>query len=287
MIKGLPKILFMVIFTLGCFTQSAFGQLDNPLAPAQEGKPFYIGPVFGYNRVMHNTNKPAIPLALDEVPCPSFENGSANGFFAGVSVEFMLGEAANSKSSIIGRLLYNTFPSYFEQQGDDLPTTVNIAQSDGSVVPTETITFINYLNDITYSTASLDILYKFNFINSGKVGIGIVAGSTFDFTMQATEINRLKLVSPDNALLIQNPALVQERGWSYPDGKTLQFNDGDITNAAGFRMGFKIGFQVEFSFQKLIVVPNIMYNLAITELSPDYDWRVNALQIGVYIRFAI
>ena len=129
MIKSLPKIIFVVTLAFGCLTQTSYGQ-DNPLAPAQEGNPFYVGPVFGYNRVMHNTNKPAVSIDQEGAPkCPNFENGSANGFFAGLSYELPLGEAANSKSSIIGRVLYNTFPSYFEQQGDDLPTTVGIAQA--------------------------------------------------------------------------------------------------------------------------------------------------------------
>lgn len=286
MIKGLPKIIFMVIFAIGCFSQSAYGQ-DNPLAPAQEGKPFYLGPVFGYNRVMHNTNKPAVTIDDPTAPkCPNFENGSANGFYAGLSFEYLIGEAANSKSSVIARLVYNTFPSYFEQQGDDLPTNIAVAQQDGSVVPQETTTKINYLNDIEYNTLSLDLLYKFNFINAGKVGVGVVAGPTIDYALTATELSRMKLVAPDNAILIRNETLERENGYKYTD-KELIFSDGDILNSSSLRVGFKIGAQVEFSFQKFIVVPNIMYNLALTELSTDYDWRVNALQIGVDVRFAI
>lgn len=289
MIKSLPKILLMVIFTIGLFTESSYSQLDTPLEPAKEGKPFYFGPIFGYNRVMHNTNKPAVTIDDPNAPkCPNFENGSANGFFAGVSFEYLLGEATNSNSSIIARLMYNTFPSYFEQQGDDLPTTVGIVQSDGSVVPTETITSINYLNDITYEAISLDLLFKFNFINSGKVGVGVVAGPTFDYTLTATELSRMRLVQPDNAQLIRNTKLEQDFGYTYsPDMKELKFNDGDILNSSSLRMGLKIGAQVEFNFEKFIVVPNIMYNLALTQLSSEHDWRVNALQIGVDVRFAI
>lgn len=290
MIKSLPKILLMVIFTIGLFTQSSYGQMDNPLEPAKEGKPFYLGPVFGYNRVMHNTNKPAVTIDDPNAPkCPNFENGSANGFFAGVSFEYMLGEATNSKSSIIARLLYNTFPSYFEQQGDDLPTAVGIVQSDGTVVPTITTTSINYLNDITYETLSLDLLFKFNFINSGKVGVGIVGGPTFDYALTATELSRMRLVSPDNAQLVRNTTLETDPyNYKYSDDlKELKFSEGDIFNSASLRIGFKVGAQVEFNFEQFVVVPNIMYNLALTELSSEHDWRVNALQIGVDVRFAI
>lgn len=288
MIKSLPKKLFIGFLTFISILTYSNAQ-DNPLAPAQESKPFYLGPIFGYNRVTHNTNKPSIPLALDDVPCPNFENGAANGFFAGISFEYILGEAANSKQSIITRLMYSTMPSYFEQQGDDLPTTVGIVNADGSVTPTEAITSINYLNDITYNTIAFDILYKFNIVNAGKVGIGLVAGPTFDYAIQATEVNRLKLVSPDNAALIRNEEAAAQRGWIYPedDPQSLIFNDGDILNTNALRVGLKVGAQMEISFPKYVIVPNIMYNLGITELTPDFDWRVSVLQIGVDVRFAI
>jgi hypothetical protein len=288
MIKSLPKNLLIGVLSLLCFVNYSKAQ-DNPLAPAQASKPFYVGPIFGYNRVMHNTNKPSIPLALDDVPCPNFENGSANGFFAGASFEYMLGDAANSKSSIIIRAMYSTLPSYFEQQGDDLPTTVGIVNQDGSVTPTEAITSINYLNDITYNVLALDALFKFNFINAGNIGLGVVAGPTFDYSIKATELNRLKLVSPENAALIRNEEAAAARGWIYPDDdpQSLIFNEGDILNSNGIRVGLKVGAQMEISFPKFVIVPNVMYNLGLTQLTPDFDWRVNVLQIGVDVRFAV
>lgn len=287
MIKSIPKIF--LIFSLITFSGlELIGQLDDPLAPKKETKKIYVGPIAGYNRVMHSTNKPAIPLALDDVPCPNFENGSANGFFAGASVEFMLGSAANSRTSIIGRLMYSTMPSYFEQQGDNLPTTVNVQQQDGSLKPEQRITSINYLNDIDYSTIALDVLFKFNFIDivPGKIQLGVVGGPTFDYALTTGEINRMQLVSPENASLVESPQAA-ENGWSYPDPRTLQFNDGEIPDAQAFRMGLKVGAQLEITASGMIIVPNVMYNMGLTNLSPEFDWRVSALQIGVDLRFAI
>lgn len=282
-------ILSLLLFSsIELISQTGSGKLDTPLGPTKVNKKLFVGPIAGYNRVMHSTNKPAIPLALDDVPCPNFENGSANGFFAGASVEILLGDAASSRSSIIGRVMYNTFPSYFEQQGDNLPTTVNVRQQDGSMQPEQRITSINYLNDIDYTTASVDVLYKFNFLDivKGRAQLGAVAGLTADFALTTGEVNRMQLVSPDNASLVQSPQ-ADENSWSYPNPTTLQFNDGEIPDASAFRMGLKVGAQIEFTFDKFIVVPNVMYNLALTDLSPDFDWRVNALQIGVDVRFAI
>lgn len=289
MINSIPKIfLILCLFAFG--GNEMFSQGASPIDLGSEPEPIYIGPIAGYNRVMHSTNKPAIPLALDDVPCPNFENGSANGFFVGASFEYILGKAANSNSSIIVRAMYNTFPSYFEQQGDNLPTTVNVLQPNGTYVPEERITSINYLNDVDYSTISMDVLYKFNFLPiSGNLQLGAVAGPTVDFALTTAEINRMRLVSPDNARLIQaDPALIAQNGWSYPaDGKTLQFNDGDIAGATSLRVGLKLGLQLEYSLEGVLIVPNVMYNLGLTNLSPDYDWRVSALQFGVDVRFAV
>lgn len=284
--KSLANII-LILSIISFSGLELFGQLDSPIEPKKETTPFYIGPIAGYNRVLHSTNKPAIPLALDDVPCPNFENGSANGFFVGISVEYLLGGAKNSDVSIIGRAMYNTFPSYFEQQGDNLPTTVNVRQQDGSLQPEQRITSINYLNDIDYSAISLDLLVKYNFVPlTQTIQFGVVAGPTFDFALTTGEINRMQLVSPDNASLVVSPQ-ASANGWSYPDPRTLQFNDGEIPDAQAFRAGLKIGAQLEINQSGFLIVPNLMYNLALTNLSPDFDWRVSALQIGVDLRFAI
>lgn len=291
MIKSLANIILilslLLFSSIELISQTGSGNLDTPLGPTKKTSPFYIGPIAGYNRVLHSTNKPAIPLALDDVPCPNFENGSANGFFVGVSVEFLLGGSVNSQMSIIGRAMYNTFPSYFEQQGDNLPTTVNVQQQDGSLKPEQRITSINYLNDIDYSTASLDVLFKYVVLPLNQtIWLSVVAGPTVDFALTTGEINRMQLVSPDNASLVQSPQ-ADENGWTYPDPRTLQFNDGEIPDAQSLRVGLKVGAQLEINYSKFLIVPNVMYNMALTNLSPDFDWRVNALQIGVDLRYAL
>jgi hypothetical protein len=36
----------------------------------------------------------------------------------------------------------------------------------------------------------------------------------------------------------------------------------------------------------MYIVPAVFYNFGVTNLNSDFDWRVNALQIGVDLRFS-
>lgn len=287
MIKSIPKILLVgVLVVFSSF--SLIAQLNDPLAPKKDSKKFFVGPIFGYNRVMHSTDRST--FQDDKIPCPKFENGSANGFFAGASVEVLLGSAKNSKASIIGRVMYNTFPSFFEVQGDDLPTVVNVLQSDGSYKPEQKITSINYLNDVKYNALSIDALFKYSVLPiSEKMQLAVVAGPTVDMIMTATEVNRMTLVKPDNAQLVQvDQSVIASKGWSYSaDGKTLNFNSGDVPDKSGVRVGLKFGAQLEITMDKFMIVPNAMFNYGLTNVSSSIDWRVSALQVGVDVRFAL
>jgi hypothetical protein len=44
-----------------------------------------------------------------EANCPIFSAGNAPGFYLGITAEYMLGEDANSNSSIIARLLIRQY----------------------------------------------------------------------------------------------------------------------------------------------------------------------------------
>lgn len=287
MTKYIPKIL--VVFLLVAFSSyDAFSQLDDPLAPKKDTKKFFVGPIAGYNRVMHSTDRSTFQDG--NIPCPKFENGSANGFFVGGSIEFLLGSAKNSKASIIGRAMYSTLPSFFEVQGEDLPTVINVQQSDGSYKPEQRITSINYLNDVSYNTLAFDVLVKYNVLPiSDKLQLGVIAGPTVDLVMTSTEENRMTLVEPQNAQLVKQPqSVLDAKGWAYSaDSRTLYFSKGDIPNSSSVRVGLKFGAQLEYNMEGLIIVPNVMYNFGLTNISSSIDWRVSALQIGVDVRFAI
>lgn len=270
------KLLLPVIIL---FSASLYAQ--NPLEPEQVSKPYYIGPVFGYNGVSHAGDREVIETT-GSVPCPSFEDGSENGFYAGVAFEYLLGGAKNSTSSIIAKVLYSTMPAFVEKEGQELPANLSSAVDQGNTTPTQTL--INFTNEISYSVLSVEALYK---LNVAGTAFGVVAGVALDFTLEASETAQMELVSPENGRFIPSDDIPD--GWGYPDPKTLRFGpEGgqDIEGAAGFRAGIKAGLQYEFNFTGFLIVPHIFYNYGLTDLVGDDNWSVSVFQIGTDIRFA-
>ncbi len=271
------------------FSQSLvclLSQDDNPIDPVQNKKPFYVGPVIGYNKVMHSvtlgTPNPGATL------CPSFNNGSSNGFFAGVSAEFLLGGVKDSKSSIIVRLLYNTFPAKMEQQS--IEKSLPSVDDKGNQVKTDVL----YTNKIGYNTLDLDLAYKFNFMDH----LGVVAGPSIGYVMTATQDMRMNLIADPSISFKQetDPNVLKDLGIRYTDfintqnntgARTIVMREGNIPNKQSLRIAMKVGLQYEIiTKSNMYVVPSIAYNFGITNLN-DQSWRVSAIQIGVDIRFAI
>jgi hypothetical protein len=278
-------LTFIILLPYSLFSQGA-----NPLSPQQASKPYYFGPVVGYNAVSHSAGGDGLQVIdLQDVQgCPNFSEGNANGYYVGVAFEYLLGGAKNSTSSIITKLLYSTMPAFLEQQGQTLPASLNV-QGEGTTEPT--FTTINFENEIDYSVLSFEALYK---LNIGGTPIGIVAGLAFDFTLNATESGKMTLIDPENGRFIEadlaNDPATQD--WSYQDPKTLLLDPADGSdfrngNAAGFRAGLKVGVQYEFSFPGFLIVPHMFWNQGLTSLNTDGEaWRVSAFQIGTDVRFA-
>jgi hypothetical protein len=272
MSNGLQKFILTIFILILAGTAPVFSQSNNPLAPKKEVIPFYIGPVVGYNRVLHSAELQTFESA---VPCPVFENGSANGYFFGISFEYLLGGAKNSTQSIIARLLYNSMPASFEVVGDEYPSVL----TDNEGNQTEVMSSTNHINEVTYDMISFDVQYKFNFVET----FGVIVGPTFDFALTKDQEQLFQLVTPENARFEQKP----DSEFEYSDdGRTLIAASGDIPNSSAFRAGIKFGVQYEIILNSgMYIVPNFNYNYGITNLSADDDWRVSALQFGVDIRF--
>lgn len=280
------KLLITLLVPIILLTPSLLFSQADPLNPEAQSKPYYFGPVVGYNAVSHSAGGDGLQvIELDNVAgCPNFSEGSANGYYVGVAFEYLLGGAKNSTSSIITKLLYSTMPAYLEVQGQSLPASLNI-QGDGNTEPT--FTTINFENEIDYSVLSFEALYK---LNIAGTPIGVVAGMAFDFTMAATESGKMTLVEPENGRFIENEDLPAD--WSYQDPKTLLLDPADGAdfrngNAAGFRAGLKVGIQYEFNFTGFLIVPHMFWNQGLTSLNTGGEaWRVSAFQIGTDVRFA-
>jgi hypothetical protein len=279
--------LFLAITAITLFDSFLLtAQEANPLDPGQASKPIYLGPTLGYNRTYHSVDLATYnPAAL----CPIFTNGDNNGFWVGFTYEHLLGkDITTSKSSIIGRVMYNTFPASFSVQSKD-------ANNGGlpSIDPTTNLPIssdVLHTNEVKFSVITIEAVYKFNFLNN----LGVTVGPTFDIiSLSKTQEQKMSLLKPNNASFKEtdDPEILKTirytdfiSGNKNPRGIILK--EGDING--GMRWGIKAGLQYEIlTKSNFYIVPSISYNLGIGGISSDQTWRVSAIQIGVDMRFAI
>lgn len=247
-------------------------ELANPLVPAKARPRIYVGPVIGYNRSLHASGFQSV---AGDVLCPDFTAGSGNGYYFGGSFEYLLGSPKDSKSSIIVKALYNFMPAFFDEPGDRLP----------SLDPNNEVVFssVRHVAEINYSTVNLELLYKLNLFDSD---FGVVVGPDIGFVMNVDREQRMELIEPLNAVF--DPSL-------FPDGDVEYINNGrgiitgsdDIPDKSTLRVAIKVGAQYELPIGRVLLVPHLFYNFGITEVSPSANLRINALQAGVDLRFAI
>ncbi|NQW29247.1 MAG: hypothetical protein HQ472_01880 [Ignavibacteria bacterium] len=268
------RFIQILIIALLFGGSSVFAQqeLANPLIPAKSSPRIYVGPVAGYNRSLHSSGFESIS---GDVLCPTFTSGTANGYYFGGSIEYLLGKPKDSKSSIIARAVYSYLPAGYTQPGDRLPSLdeqVNVVYST-----------VRHVAEIKYSTIDIEAIYKLNLFNSS---FGIVVGPTVGFVMNVSRQQRMELIEPLNAVF--DPSL-------FPPGTVEYINNGrgiitandNIPGHSTIRIAVKAGAQYELPVGRLLLVPCIYYNFGITEVSANDNLRVNALQMGVDLRFAL
>lgn len=269
---SLAVLCFAALSSFDSFAQDF--NIDNPLMPEATRSPIFIGPVFGYNNSMHSVK---LKTFAQDPLCPQFESASSSGFYAGFSFEYLLGDVKRSTSSIIARAIYNTLPVSLETPGDVAPSNV-IVNGQEAIVNTA----VRHLNEVKYDILTFEVCYKYNPIQG--YGLGITLGPTFDFALTKQQNQTMDLIQPLNAQFKRDPTT----NYQYANNdRTIIIKEGDIPNSSAFRLGIKAGVQYEILLNRFYVVPAIYYNLGLTNLSSDEDWRVNALQIGLDLRFSL
>lgn len=269
-------VIFSTIFSVKLNAQAD----ANPLDPGLETPPIYLGPTFGLNRAMHSVDlAPAAKLPGGTAAgCEPFTNGAAMGFWVGLTYEHLLGGAKDSKSSIIARLLYQTMPASMEVFNSDSYPSI-VTNADGST--SEVTSFTRFNNEVVYSLVSLDIQYKLNLFEST---FGVIIGPTLDLGLTRTQDVTMNLVEPLNGQFKRDPSL----GLEYENfDRTIVLERGEIPLSSAIRFGIKAGVQYEINMEGYYIVPNFNYNFGVTNLTPENDWRVSALQFGVDVRFTI
>jgi len=272
---------------VGAASLSAFAQLEpSPLAPEVVPPRVFIGPAAGYNRSFHTAN---IASFATQTECPVFERGSSNGFFLGVTAEYILGDPRTSRSSITLRLMFNNLPSSFEVAGDNYPSRLT-ATIDGRDTQIVINTSTRHVAQVSYYTVDAELLYR---IDIGSLPVEVVVGPTFGFPIRGTFQQRYELTSPEYVDIGGRRYIpVFARDTTDPtlnytnNDRTIIVRDGDIEQRSGFRLGIKAGLQYELTVGRWRVLPGIYYNFGVTKVTSRENWRVNALQMGVDLRTA-
>ncbi|GBD06521.1 hypothetical protein HRbin21_00314 [bacterium HR21] len=266
---------------------STWAQLEpSPLAPEVVPPRIFIGPAAGYNRSFHTAN---IASFATQTECPVFERGSANGFFLGVTAEYILGDPRTSRSSVIMRIMFNNLPTSFEVAGDNYPSRLT-ATIDGRDTQVVINTSTRHVAEVSYYTLDAELLYR---LDIGELPVGVVVGPTFGFPIRGTFQQRYELTSPDYVDIGGRRYIpVFARDTTDPtlrytnNDRTIIVKDGDIEARTGFRLGIKAGLQYELTVGRWRVLPGIFYTFGVTKVTSRENWRVNALQMGVDFRTA-
>lgn len=254
---------------------------DNPLLPREKISPFFIGLTFGYNRAVHTiSDERVFPTSLGDLPPADFSKSEKNSYYAGLTLEYLLGNPVNSHSSLFARLLYSSMPAYFSAPGP-LFQAVTILDGEEKIIYATT----QHTLDVKYSVASLELQYKQNLFNTL---FGVTFGPTFDFALTRSEKQNFSLLPNKAAFSKGRIDELESNSYKFEDNyKSLVVNDGDIKESSALRLGLKLGVQYEILFGRMYLVPSFSYNYGLTNLMSEINWRANAIQIGFDLRFSL
>ncbi len=232
----------------------------------------YLGPVGGYNRVSYSSGFQSLGR---DVYLPYFTDGKAEGFYAGISAEYLLRRPGGCRSSILVRIVYNSLPASYHASGGRVPAV----DANRNVVYSK----VQYAAEIAYSRIDLDILFKFDLFDSG---FGFTVGPVIGIPVMVSRVQRMELVDTLDTRL--DPSLFPLGSVEYiDDGRGVVAGRDDVPGHTGLRMAFKVGVQYDIPFGNMLVIPSVSYNIGLADMSPFANLGVNALQTGVDLHFAL
>lgn len=256
--------------------------LDDPLAPKKAPPRIYVGPVAGFNRSMHGGG---LKSSAGGVPCPQFDIGTENGFYAGMTAEYLLGNPKDANSSIIARLMYDYQPAYFNEPEDKaLPSRFGTTTGE---------TNIEHVTEVKYALLNFEVMYRWNipgtyfgFTAGPQIGFPISSNLTQEYNLVLNSNNPAQFVATPDEL-----AATVTEGFAarYKDDSrtSITLYDGKVINQSGMRAAIKAGVQYEILLNRFILVPAVYYNFGLTKVTTTDNWSISALQIGADLRFAL
>lgn len=268
----------------GCSDIGRFSadELDDPLNPKKAPPRIYVGPVAGFNRSMHGGG---LRSQSYDANCPDFDIGTENGFYVGMTGEYLLGDTKNANSSIIARLMYDYQPAYFNQpEPKALPS--RFGANTG-------LSNIDHVTEVKYALINFEIMYRWNIPGTF---FGLSAGPQIGFPISSNQRQEYNLVLNANTPA-QFQASAAEIAESVTNGYAARFKDdsktsiilydGKVINQSGMRAAIKAGAQYEILLKRFILVPAVYYNFGLTKVTTTDNWSISALQIGADLRIVL
>lgn len=261
-----------LLLSFGSSNSSAQDPADDPLVLMNAMPRLYVGIVGGYNRAYHSPGFQSIGRV---VYLPYFADGVASGYYFGISAEYLLRRPGGFRSSILAHAVYTSMPAQYHMDGPRLPA---IDQHQNVVYSK-----VRYAAEVEYSLIDLDLLLKLDLFGWG---LGVTVGPVIGVPVSVNRVQRMELVNPSDSKF--DPSLFSPEKVEYVDGgKAIIASRDDIPDRTGVRMAFKAGVQYDIPFGSMLVVPSVSYNFGLTEVGPSANFRVNALQVGMDLRFAL
>ncbi|MFN8365972.1 MAG: VIT domain-containing protein [Candidatus Kapaibacterium sp.] len=236
---------------------SSDGDEMDPLEPAMAPPHVFVGPVFGYSRSSQTNTFDMLNGSTQQV------TAGGNGWLAGFSAEFLLGDSKNSKSSFIVTTLYHSTPATFSTSG-----TVAAFKANS---PDTTSALAQFLAERKVSRLTLGITYKFNLGNTPLV---LMAGLNPSLIISNTLETKATL--PGTAAWAANSTTTER-----------MVTTGSMANTNKFHLGAQLGLGYEFILKKIFVVPSIWYNLGLTNATSGATDKLSTIDIVLSIRFAL
>lgn len=255
----MKRFLTGIALAIACLQLTASAQQD-----ADEPRPRYG--IFGHIGLnIHSVDIDGLP----GIPncCPEFESGSGFGWDLGalyelpLSRQWWLGLRAGYSSE--GAVLKAT----------ELTTVILIDRVDGrdSAVPVQGE--FEHTIDAGISTIGIEPLLSFRPIPA----LALYLGGRIGFIMQKNFDQVEKIIRPEN------------RG-TYSNGRR-EWNvfSGEIPDASSIEGGIVVGAGLELplnSNRTVLLAPEILATLGLTNILKDSSWRANALRVGAALKFA-
>lgn len=226
--------------------------------------------------VESKTSTSSIGIIAGYNPFPKFTTSSKPGFYAGLSFEKQFEEEnANSTSSIIIRGMYESMSAFFEVPGESYPSRL----PNGTEVNQKT----RHTTNIRYSMATIEAVYKLNPFGSK---FGFTVGPSLSLPLSTSIEQRFELLEPNDVRIDIDPSIPADR---YLDSNRtiITSPEGPIKELNPFRIALKFGVHYELIVARTVIVPHIGYNYGLTTTSKVDGVRINAIQAGVEVRFAL